>query len=287
MIEMKFTGERLVPSLLNRHGVTEHLHRYALAIEIVKNKIVLDIASGEGYGSNLLSDYALKVYGVDIDKESVEHAQRKYVNENKTNLKFLIGSTSVIPLEDESVDVVISFETIEHHNEHEQMMKEIKRVLQKNGTLLISSPERSIYKERDPNNPFHIKELNFNEFRSLIEVHFKHSFFFTQRFVAGSLIQGETSSSFKTYQGNYNEIQTGLNIEEVPFYNRPYFNMAICSDEEVNDLSFASFFDGAGVLRSEVNDIKMKFIKSPEYRLGKAVLRKFPFLKKFLQRRSL
>ncbi|MBK8348617.1 MAG: hypothetical protein IPL08_13770 [Saprospiraceae bacterium] len=52
---LKFTGERLIngtEGFIKR----EHLHRYALAMELVENKIVLDIACGEGYGSNLMAE---------------------------------------------------------------------------------------------------------------------------------------------------------------------------------------------------------------------------------------
>jgi SAM-dependent methyltransferase len=252
----------------------------------VKGKEVLDIACGEGYGSSLLSKYASKVYGIDIDTQSIEHAQRKYVKTDR-NLKFIKGSTSEIPLEDKCIDIVISFETIEHHNEHEQMMREIKRVLREDGKLLISSPEKSIYSERDANNPFHIQELSFDDFKRLIETYFNHSLFFTQRFVGGSLIQSAFSDSFKTYHGNYDEIQDGLSIGHVPFYNKPYFNLAICSDTKIDDLSFASFFDGANVLVNEMNEVKKKYNiirKSPEYKIGKALISKLPFLKRLLKK---
>lgn len=165
MKELDWTGERLVTTVSDLHGVIEHLHRYALAVEICSNKIVVDIASGEGYGSVLISKVARKVYGVDIDEKSVLHAKNKYEKAGG-NLNFLVGSTSNIPVADNSVDVLISFETIEHHDEHEAMMLEVKRVLKEDGLLLISSPEKFIYRERDPDNPYHIKELTFKEFKS-------------------------------------------------------------------------------------------------------------------------
>ncbi len=99
------------------------------------------------------------------------------------NIEFNLGSTDAIPLEDGSVDVVVSFETIEHHDKHDLMMKEISRVLKKDGVLLISSPEKSIYSERDPNNPYHIKEITLVEFRDLLNKNFKNVKLFNQRFV--------------------------------------------------------------------------------------------------------
>lgn len=256
MNDLPWTGERLVTSVDSIHGVIEHLHRYALAIEIAKNKIVLDIASGEGYGSFLLSKTSQMVFGVDIDKYSILHAQNKYSDID--NLKFLQGSTSLIPLENNSVDIVISFETIEHHDEHELMMKEISRVLRKNGCLLISSPEKSIYKQRDPNNPYHIKELTFLEFQHLLKNYFKYNYYFNQRFVIGSLIhprKSESFSKFSTFDGNYERIDNELKEHE--FYNKVFFNIALCSNVELeNDFPYFSFFNGASVVLKEINDLK-------------------------------
>ena len=47
--ELPWTGERMVTSVFN-YGAIDHLHRYAVAVQLAKNKDVLDIASGEGYG---------------------------------------------------------------------------------------------------------------------------------------------------------------------------------------------------------------------------------------------
>ena len=71
------TGERLTEFAL--HVITlEHLHRYAIAIELSKNKSVLDIACGEGYGSHLLALQSSSVTGVDIDTVTIEAAKIKY-----------------------------------------------------------------------------------------------------------------------------------------------------------------------------------------------------------------
>lgn len=106
-------------------GATEHLHRYAIASEFIDNKIVLDIASGEGYGSYLFTKKAKQVIGIDISSEAISHASEKY---KKENLTFKIGSITNIPIEKSSIDVVVSFETLEHIYE-EGMLLEIKRVL--------------------------------------------------------------------------------------------------------------------------------------------------------------
>lgn len=285
MGELKWTGERLITSVEAMHGVVEHLHRYALAKQIIKDKVVLDIASGEGYGSFLMSKDARKVFGVDIDRESVNHAAEKY--SNNANLEYLCGSTSKIPLPDNSVDVVVSFETLEHHDEHDMMMLEVSRVLKVDGILFISSPEKTIYKERDPNNPYHIKELTIAEFKVLLKKYFKYNQFFTQRFVASSLIAAEKNvkgCNFKMFDGDYKDVYEGLN-ENDSFYNKPFFNIAISSNTETADVNLpsASIFNGANVIENEIEYLKNEYKKisnSISFKVGNWIVRKFSFLKK-------
>src|SRR5205085_4742 len=126
-------------------------------------------------------------YGVDIDEASILHAREKYQQKTK-NVSFNVGSAGAIPLESNSVDTVVSFETIEHHNEHEEMMKEIKRVLKTDGMLVISSPNKEVYNQRSKNNYFHVQELSFEEFQSLMKSYFKDCIYFKQSKVVASLI---------------------------------------------------------------------------------------------------
>ena len=63
---MSWTGERLETFIYTRDAI-EHLHRYSLISKYISGKTVLDIACGEGYGSNIISKTAATVFGVDID----------------------------------------------------------------------------------------------------------------------------------------------------------------------------------------------------------------------------
>ena len=88
-----------------------------------------------------------------------------------------------------SVDVVVSFETIEHHDQHEKMMCEIKRVLRPSGLLIISSPNKKTYSEDLGNhNHFHIKELYLEEFNNLLAASFSQVKFYGQKLLTGSVI---------------------------------------------------------------------------------------------------
>jgi ubiquinone/menaquinone biosynthesis C-methylase UbiE len=162
-----FTGERFVPGLSGEIE-HEHYHRYFFALGFVAGKRVLDVASGEGYGSALLAASARSVVGVEIDEESVRLARENYRFEN---LEFRIGDCRRLPLADGSCDVVVSFETIEHIGEQTEFVAEMRRVLCPEGLLILSSPIRGNYSP-DQENPYHVKELSQQELLDLLKPSF-------------------------------------------------------------------------------------------------------------------
>jgi ubiquinone/menaquinone biosynthesis C-methylase UbiE len=224
---MKFTGERYIPSVDGQIKY-EHLHRYAVCFDFIVDKTVLDIASGEGYGSALLAKLAKSVVGVDISVDTVEYASQAY--QNCENLKFMVGSCESIPLPENSIDVVVSFETIEHHDQHEKMMQEIKRVLRPGGILIISSPNRLTYSdETNYSNPFHVKELYYDELVNLIGNHFQYSKIYGQRLGIGSFIfplEDTEAKNIKAYTGDINNLS-----QKICSLNSPLYFVAICSDK--------------------------------------------------------
>ena len=76
------TGERFIPLQMSGDIELEHLHRYAIALSFATGKSVLDIASGEGYGSNLLAKVANSVIGVDISTDAISYAINRYPRKN-------------------------------------------------------------------------------------------------------------------------------------------------------------------------------------------------------------
>ena len=220
-MHMNFTGERFVPQLQGQIYY-EHLHRYAVSLPLVSGKDVLDIASGEGYGAAFLAMAARSVVGVDIDEGSVHHAAARYP---AMNLSFRVGSATHIPLADASIDVITSFETIEHLAEHEQMLGEMQRVLRSDGHLLISSPNRLVYSdERNYSNPFHVRELYFDEFRDLLRTFFPEVHIYGQRIFAACAIHPIDGSRAGTrWLGPSLSRETGI-----PGLPNPEYFVAVC-----------------------------------------------------------
>src|SRR5206468_9714502 len=160
------TGERFVPGTPGEIWI-EHWHRYHFAARWAAGKRVLDVACGEGYGSALLARHALQVTGVDISAAAVAHARSTYAT--TTHLGFIEASCTELPLADASVDVVVSFETLEHISAQERFLDEVNRVLAPGGVLLLSSPDKREYSDRRGYaNPFHVKELYREELAALV-----------------------------------------------------------------------------------------------------------------------
>ncbi|WP_404420855.1 methyltransferase domain-containing protein [Nibricoccus sp. IMCC34717] len=171
----------------------EHLHRYHFAAQFVNSRRVLDIASGSGYGAALLGRAgAESVLGVDIAVDAIHLANQLYAS---PRVRFSVGDCASIPLPDKSVDVVTSFETIEHIENQDKFFSEIDRVLSDSGILILSSPDRDFYRRALASNPFHVRELTLAELQSTVSRWFSHFQTFGQRLVAGSLILSLGSGS--------------------------------------------------------------------------------------------
>ena len=241
--ELAWTGERLVTNVQGDVAL-EHLHRYALAMELARDRAVLDVACGEGYGSNLLARVARHVIGVDIDPKSVCCATRKY---SRNNLSFRTGNGINLPVESSSVDLVVSFETLEHLAEHDHMLEEIKRVLVPGGTLIMSTPDRRNYSDIPGyTNPFHVKELYVDEFGELISRHFSSYVMMGQRLCEGSLLVpidegGTDSGKFGSFWGNFEDIHGEVGLRS------PIYLVAIATDGAELPHRAPSLFEGAGL----------------------------------------
>jgi SAM-dependent methyltransferase len=158
--------ERFVPGEMHGLIEAEHLARYHWASACVSGLRVLDAGCGNGYGSLLLLEAgATTVTGIDIAQEAIEAARKRAVS----GVQFVLGDISDLPFEDDSFDVAVCFEAIEHVHDQPRTLDELHRVLVPAGLLIISSPNRGVYQE---GNPHHTHEYTPDELRAALEDRF-------------------------------------------------------------------------------------------------------------------
>ena len=184
---IEWTGERCVPWTPDTQVAYEHYHRYLWAAELVRGRRVLDLGSGEGFGSAILADAAASVCGIDVDEATVEHSRLNY---GAPTLDFRVASALDLgDFEAGSFDAVVAFEVIEHIVEQDRVLEEVSRVLTDDGIFVVSTPDRRVYSQATGHeNPFHEHELDEPEFRTLLAGRFSHLALWGQRTATGSRI---------------------------------------------------------------------------------------------------
>ena len=225
MTKLENDYERMVPEY--HHGMLmygEHIMRYESVADIVKDKIVLDIASGSGYGTATLAKTANKVYGVDINEKAVNYSIENFGNKKTT---FLVGSGTDIPLETDSVDIVVSHETIEHIDDYRKFMREIKRVLKNGGQAIISTPNDDEY---PAGNHFHLHQFKVKEFKKLLQSYFTNvDLYYQGAWISAALLNE------KEFTTEWRQSMETFKTQAQPTVKSTYV-VAVCSDKKVSKL---------------------------------------------------
>jgi 2-polyprenyl-3-methyl-5-hydroxy-6-metoxy-1,4-benzoquinol methylase len=176
--DLDLTGERIVPGKTPEVVFREHEERYAFAAQYVLGKHVLDVACGTGVGTFFLRQAGARcAWGLDIDPRAIAFAKSRY-----GDCKFAQSDATALCLQDNSVDVVVSFETVEHLGESAQRKfpLECRRVLRPGGLLICSTPNTTLYRWCGVN-AYHVREYTIREFASLLGAHFVGSAMFYQQ----------------------------------------------------------------------------------------------------------
>jgi SAM-dependent methyltransferase len=163
---LPLTGERTIPGLdVENYWFRRHEVVYQRLAQRCVGRDVLEAGCGEGYGADLIAAVARQVTAVDYDEATVAHVRARY-----PRVQVIHGNLAELPLPDQSVDVVVNFQVIEHLWDQPQFVRECARVLRPSGLLMISTPNRTTFSPgRDtPINPFHTRELNAEELTELL-----------------------------------------------------------------------------------------------------------------------
>lgn len=175
--QLKMTGERVLEDDYKNTPTSffiylMHLAGYNFAEQFCKGKRVLDFGCGSGYGADRIAKAATSVNAVDISQEAIDFAKDRYKAEN------LIFSTlkdnTPLPFENESFDVVLSSQVIEHVHKDVDYLSEASRVLRQNGVIIIITPDRSgrLLPFQKPWNRWHVREYSLQGLQNLVEQYF-------------------------------------------------------------------------------------------------------------------
>jgi SAM-dependent methyltransferase len=159
--------ERFDPQAMHGRLIeAEHLARYWWAAALVPGKRVLDAGCGTAYGSEILArSGASEVVGVDLDQAVVEAARA-----STGTVSLEVADVRHLPYPDASFDAAVCFEVIEHVDDPETILDELRRVLRPDGLLIVSSPNRDVY---PPGNPHHRHEFTPDELAEALSARFE------------------------------------------------------------------------------------------------------------------
>ncbi len=150
-----------------------HINSYIFASKFVQNKVVLDVACGSGTGSTYLASRGAKaLFGGDISKDALRDAKRW--NRDWWRVGFILLDAEALPFADNSFDVVVSFETIEHLKQPDKFLSGCRRVLKKGGFFICATPNKKVGSPlfRKPVNPYHLREFYPGELCQLLSKYF-------------------------------------------------------------------------------------------------------------------
>jgi 2-polyprenyl-3-methyl-5-hydroxy-6-metoxy-1,4-benzoquinol methylase len=167
---LALTGERTLPDVPEEnYWYRRHLVVYEWIGARTIGKRVVDMACGEGYGSEVLSRSAAAVVGVDANPEAHDHARLRYVRQNLRFERDLVETFS------EECDAVVFLQTIEHVQNPGEILEHFKSMLAPGGIAYVSTPNLLTLAPPGADkseNPWHVKEYRAEEFRALCEAHF-------------------------------------------------------------------------------------------------------------------
>jgi 2-polyprenyl-3-methyl-5-hydroxy-6-metoxy-1,4-benzoquinol methylase len=167
---LALTGERTLPDVPEEnYWYRRHLEVYEWIGARVAGKHVIDMACGEGYGSEVLSRAAAGVVGVDANPEAHEHARLRYPRQNLRFARDLVESFS------EPCDAVVFLQTIEHVQNPDEILEHFKSMLTPGGVAYVTTPNLLTLAPagaEKSDNPWHVREYRAEEFRALCSAHF-------------------------------------------------------------------------------------------------------------------
>lgn len=205
-----------------------HIKRYQYAVGFIKGKRVCSVACGNGYGEHYMATHGEpeKIFAFDVDQGAVDNANQ---NQAHPLITFATADKLKELVEDGSIDVFVSLETIEHIKDDRGFLDTVWRTLKPGGLLIISTPNkassfRNLYSVKPPNK-FHVREYKKQEFVKLLTDKFTDVQIFGQKPILKRSLTGLWKYLFYKFTGKLNEIEKD-DFEIKPFPDDRAFDMA-------------------------------------------------------------
>jgi 2-polyprenyl-3-methyl-5-hydroxy-6-metoxy-1,4-benzoquinol methylase len=167
---LALTGERTLPDVPEEnYWYRRHLVVYEWIARQLPGQRAIDMACGEGYGSDVLARTAASVVGVDANPEAHEHARLRYA---RSNLRF---ERALVDKFAEQTDAVVFLQTIEHLEDPGAVLEHFRSLIGTAGVVFVSTPNvLTLAPKGAPrsDNPWHVHEYRRHEFEELCRAHF-------------------------------------------------------------------------------------------------------------------
>jgi SAM-dependent methyltransferase len=201
---------------------------------------VLDAACGEGYGSALLAREAASVLGLDVSAEAVAPALAR---SGGSGARFEQADVTALEhLPEGSFDLIVSFETLEHLEAQETMLRGFKRLLAPRGLLLVSTPDKRNYSDMPGfHNEHHVRELYREEFEALLGRIFAQRRLYAHKLLFQSALWTLDGSRSRYAAHTAEANGGGQNALAYP----PLYYLAVCGMDELPELPALHLFGDA------------------------------------------
>lgn len=161
------TAERTSSTLRSDTVVRQRqLAAYYKAQDYIRGKSVMEIGCGEGFGTEVLAEEAEEILAIDYSQKAVNAARNRLPS---SEVNFRIEKAPPVKAPDGRFDAVVMFQMIEHLQNPEPLLKEVRRVLKSGGTLLVSTVNKE---ESLSENPFHLHEFDGAELEAVLGQYF-------------------------------------------------------------------------------------------------------------------
>jgi len=188
--------ERIEPQSSHPLVWSDHTHRYIWAKNFCSG-IVLDAACGEGYGGDIILSmpYITSYIGIDISDSALYQANKYFKKEAGI---FIQADCQKAPIKTNSIDTIISFETLEHLDNPEKVVAEFSRIIKDNGLFIGSVPsieQEQIIEQLYGVNPYHKVKFTREELASILKCHFNYIKYFNQSLEIFDFIRNEANKN--------------------------------------------------------------------------------------------